>query len=406
MVTYFKHFLSNRKLMMASGLLILLFAVLIPISNAQAGDCSDNSVINCGISSLGQAQGAYNANSGGVKTMFNYYGINPNDSAGVVDGYVHRNGNVEVNGKIVATGAWSMGRQYIAGSTKKTINGTTFYVRTTQSSFRSDKLASYVKIVNGQYKWAIVKDCGNPIKAHPTAPVVPPQPLTPQRYHFNIQKKVTKNLTGSTDVAYFGAVENVSAEKGDTVRFVSQTDNDGTVILNGALSDKLPAGTTFVSGTWQKKSGGKIVATGNTDRTGAAWYQLKPGDELKIDIKAKYNASSKVVNTACTSAKEIKLDKCDTASVTPIPTKPPTKPPVETPPVVETPVVEAPVVETPVETTPIVEEVVAAPAPTPAPTIPKTGATASAVLGLSTTAGTFGYLRKSRRNLLKTLLNK
>jgi hypothetical protein len=86
--------------------------------------------------------------------------------------------------------------------------------------------------------------------------------------------------------------------------------------------------------------------------------------------------------------------------------KPPTKPPVETPPVVETPVVEAPVVETPVETTPIVEEVVAAPAPTPAPTIPKTGATASAVLGLSTTAGTFGYLRKSRRNLLKTLLNK
>jgi hypothetical protein len=146
MVTYFKHFLSkhNRKLMMASGLLILLFAVLIPISNAQAGDCSvnlyqtffkqskANSVINCGISSLGQAQGsnAYNANSGGVKTMFNYYGINPNDSAGVVDGYVHRNGNVEVNGKIVATGAWSMGRQYIAGSTKKTINGTTFYVRT------------------------------------------------------------------------------------------------------------------------------------------------------------------------------------------------------------------------------------------------------------------------------------
>ena len=404
MLTYIKHFLCNKKLLLASGFLMLFMAVLVPISNAQAGDCSPNSVIKCGITSIGQSQSAYNGN-GSTKTMFNYYGINPNDSAGVVNGYVHRNGNVEVNGKIVATGAWSMGRQYIAGSTKKTVNGTTFYVRTTQTSFRSDKLASYVKIVNGQYKWAIVKDCGNPIKAHPV--VLPPTPPAPQNPNFTIQKKVTKDLNSTTDAAFWTGSKDVSAKTGETVRFVSMSTNSGNVTLNGALSDKLPSGLTFVSGSWQKKSGG-VITRDSTDGTGAAWYILKPGDEIKIDIKAKYTATTKTTNKACTSAKEIATDKCDTATVTP--TKPPVtppKPPAQ-PPVIETPVVETPVVETPVETPPVIEEVVVAPAPapTPAPTIPKTGATASAVLGLSTTAGTFGYLRKSRRNLLKTLLNK
>ncbi|MBP6880276.1 LPXTG cell wall anchor domain-containing protein [Candidatus Saccharibacteria bacterium] len=45
--------------------------------------------------------------------------------------------------------------------------------------------------------------------------------------------------------------------------------------------------------------------------------------------------------------------------------------------------------------------------PAPAPvSIPKTGATASAVLGLGTTAGAFGFLRRSRKNLMKSLLKK
>ncbi|MBP6880727.1 DUF11 domain-containing protein, partial [Candidatus Saccharibacteria bacterium] len=318
MLTYIKHFLGNKQVLIASGLLMLFLAVLVPISNAEAGDCSDNSVIKCGITSLGQAQGAYNTNSGGVKTMFDYYGINPNDSAGVVNGFVHKNGNVEVNGKIVATGAWSMGRQSIGNSTQKTINGTTFFVRTTNDSFAADKLAAYVKMVNGQYKWAIVTSCGNPIKAHPTTPV------TPQNPNFTIQKKVTKDFNPTTDAAFWAGAKNVSAKTGELVRFTSMTTNTGNVTLNGALSDKLPAGLVFQSGSWQKKSGG-VITRGSTDNTGAAWYVLKPGDEIKIDIKAKYTANTLVTNRACTSAKEISRDLCDTATVTPVKTPPPAK---------------------------------------------------------------------------------
>jgi uncharacterized repeat protein (TIGR01451 family) len=319
MLTYIKHFLGNKQVLMASGLLMLFLAILVPISNAKAGDCSENSVITCGISSLGEAQGAYNNNSGGVKTMFNYYGINPNDSAGVVNGMVYKDGTVVVDNKVVATGAWSMGRQSIGNSTQKTIDGTTFFVRTTNDSFAADRLPAFVKVVNGQFKWAIVKSCGNPIKAHPTSPETPKVPS------YTISKKVVKDLGPTTDAAFWNGQENVSAKSGEVVRFVSMTTNNGQVTLNGALSDKLPNGLTYVSGSWQKKSGG-VVTRGSTDNTGAAWYSLKPGDELKIDVRARFSAKTKVINTACTVAKEIPGYKCDTATVTPV-----TPPPVQTP---------------------------------------------------------------------------
>jgi len=162
--------------------LVILLSFTPVISHAYGGSQDNNSVVAGGVSSSSNLTQAYKTS--GVATIYNYFGISSadinNSSSHWVNGTVTSSGKVIVNGKVVATNAITAGRQNIDGSTKVTRDGTTFYVRPTNVSFRQSSLPAYVLMKNGQFQNAIIAECGNPVMATPVRPVVTHKPIQSQ----------------------------------------------------------------------------------------------------------------------------------------------------------------------------------------------------------------------------------
>jgi hypothetical protein len=155
-------------------------------------DYSANSVVNGGALSVDELQSAYNNNSN-VRTIFRSFGISASDIADMdttaVAGTVTRGGRVIVNGDTVARSAVTAGMQNISNdsgaSVSKSVNGVTFYTRRPSVSFAQSSIPAFVVMKNGQFDFAVLAPCGNPVKATPTT-----QPNTS-----STTKKNTKTVT-------------------------------------------------------------------------------------------------------------------------------------------------------------------------------------------------------------------
>jgi hypothetical protein len=149
-------------------------------------DCDSNAVVMCGVMSTSELQSKYNSTPS-VQTIFHNFGITHIDVNAMhttaVTGEITKGGRVLVNGNEVATGAMTAGMQDMAGSQKVTANGTTFFVRSPSVSFNSSSLPAFVVMKNGQFVFAVIKSCGNPVKANAvtkqTAQPAAVQPTTP-----------------------------------------------------------------------------------------------------------------------------------------------------------------------------------------------------------------------------------
>lgn len=142
-------------------------------------DCDANSVMWCGAKDTQVVQNDYNHGDGhnsaaSIQTIYGKFGITKADvdSLGTtaVAGSVTKSGDVYVGSTLVATDAWTAGRGNIAGSTKVVTPQVTFYERKPSVSFQNNSLTAYVVMQNGQFKFAMLSACGNPIKATPKTP--------------------------------------------------------------------------------------------------------------------------------------------------------------------------------------------------------------------------------------------
>nr|AIA13714.1 hypothetical protein [uncultured bacterium]AIA14005.1 Unknown Function [uncultured bacterium] len=145
-------------------------------------DCDTNAVINCGALSTTELQQRYSY--AGVAAIYNSFGISAQDIANVgttaAAGQVYKDGTVTVGGVTVATNAITAGRNNIAGSTKVVSGGVTLYKRPPSVSFRVNSIAAFVVMQNGQFKFAILGACGNPVNATAVPKATPPPPpVTP-----------------------------------------------------------------------------------------------------------------------------------------------------------------------------------------------------------------------------------
>jgi hypothetical protein len=144
-----------------------LIAPVAAVTVTSSRDCDTNAVINCGALTTTELQQRYS--NKGVAQIYNYFGISSKDIKATdktaVAGRVYKNGNVTVNGVTVATGATTAGRENISGSKKVTEGGVTFYTRPPSVSFRVESIAAFVVMEDGQFKFAILGACGNPVKA-------------------------------------------------------------------------------------------------------------------------------------------------------------------------------------------------------------------------------------------------
>lgn len=148
------------------------------LSISSPRDCDTNAVINCGALTISELQKRYG--NKGVGAIYHYFGISAQDikdmSTTAVAGKVYKDGTVKVGGVTVATKAITAGRLYISGSTKVSSGGVTFYKRAPKVSFRPTSLTAFVAMKNGQFQFAILGACGNPVVATPVPKKATPKP--------------------------------------------------------------------------------------------------------------------------------------------------------------------------------------------------------------------------------------
>lgn len=175
----------------AMAAVVLALAIYVtnqPQVRAAGGDCSANSIIQCGISNYNELTAKYDQNAhGDLRAIMDHYWIKrtPEQGTRVVEGVANDRGEVIADGRVVAKNAASIGRQAIAHSQPIAIAGKTYY-QTTHVGGKAFKpgthqLAALVVLDSqGNFKYAIIKACGNPIYATPVPPPAPEPPKPEQ----------------------------------------------------------------------------------------------------------------------------------------------------------------------------------------------------------------------------------
>lgn len=159
-----------KKSFITFGLALAGLASLVGASSVSAAvdntpDCDNVAIIRCGV--FTKAEMREKASKGDVPKIFRHLGISQEHLKGeFVNGVVWRDGRVTVDGKVVATGATTAGRNY--GGTP--IPGTNAGTYPT-SKFVTEGQTAFVKLKSdGTFDFAVIKACGNPVKATPKPP--------------------------------------------------------------------------------------------------------------------------------------------------------------------------------------------------------------------------------------------
>ena len=152
------------------------------LSISSPRDCDNNAVINCGALTTSELKTKYGTTKGAA-AIYTYFGISADDIGGMAStasaGAVHKDGRVTIGNTVVATNAITAGRLNIAGSTKVTSGGQTFYKRPPSVSFNPESIAAYVVMKDGQFDYAILGACGNPVIATAIPKKTPKPVVTP-----------------------------------------------------------------------------------------------------------------------------------------------------------------------------------------------------------------------------------
>jgi hypothetical protein len=179
-----KKFLKNKKLLFVSAVVGLVvatgaFFAIRPVDASinDGRNCDTVSILYCGAHSVSEIKSKWNGTHKDVKyskadvtKIYAHFGISQSDLTGLVEGVVMKDGRVIVNGKTVATEATTAGRWYNPPSGSKRISGTDrAYEFSTRHYTSGTGKTAFVKMVNGEFKWAVTKACGNPVRAKAVA---------------------------------------------------------------------------------------------------------------------------------------------------------------------------------------------------------------------------------------------
>lgn len=170
-------------------------------------DCNANSVVDCGAPNTNDLKADYNKYKG-VRDVYAAAPFNISSSdinsigSTAVAGEVDRNGDVKVNGKVVATDAISAGRTDYAGSTPVSTSSGTFYKRPPSVSYANgvQEIPAYVVMKNGKFQYGIMVCCCNPVSATP----VPTQTHANPNTHANSETNPYSHSYATSDPDYHG----------------------------------------------------------------------------------------------------------------------------------------------------------------------------------------------------------
>ncbi len=171
---------NQKKLIgFASFVLVVGALVAINLSNTQTQgvgtyrNYSADAILQGGAITEKELIEKYDQNASGLQGIFKHYGISRSDLTGqtskIKHGVIYQDGRVVVDGKTVATNAYSVSRKPFydsRGNAPKqvNINGTTFYEGPNMSIFLQ-AVDAYVLFRDDVFYRAVISSCANPIMA-------------------------------------------------------------------------------------------------------------------------------------------------------------------------------------------------------------------------------------------------
>src|SRR5215213_1061937 len=179
--TYLRHF-GTSKLLLTSLFVLAIAGVLAVTSvtgmtGVRAANCSTNDIINCGVSGVSDFVAKYHRNTtGDLPAVYAHYGLSPSDvdrfERTAVNGIAYKNGEIRVNGKVVATGGFSVGRNHKPGDQPVNIQvggqTKTYWQGSNQTAFAGDSIPALVMMNGDQFEFAVLTTCANAQQGHPT----------------------------------------------------------------------------------------------------------------------------------------------------------------------------------------------------------------------------------------------
>jgi len=147
-----------------------------------ADDCGTNSIVTSGTHGYEDITRHYNANTcGDFRAIFDHYWVKPTVQPGdrLINGVANNRGEIVADGRVVANNAASIGRHPINHSQPISIAGKTYYQTSHVGgqAFANPGGSLDVLVVldsAGNFKYSVIKACGNPIYATPVPPPKPP----------------------------------------------------------------------------------------------------------------------------------------------------------------------------------------------------------------------------------------
>lgn len=217
-------------------------------------DCDKYSVMYCGAFTHSKLVSKYTNgdtknSAANIQQIFSNFGISKAEvvAGGYVDGIVYQNGEVKVGNKVVATGAQTYIRTMGKVSTSRMGSAQTAFVKLNK---------------DGQFVYAIMKPCGNPVSAKNVVP--PPKPPAPTPV-YNCVALGARAINVKTRT--FGYTLSYTAKNGAALRDVSYNFGDGKTqtgvkpaAVNSVTHTYAKAGTYTTTATLYFTANGKVVS--------------------------------------------------------------------------------------------------------------------------------------------------
>ena len=267
-------------------------------SPSQAAGCNSFNVVYCGTHSMSELQTAYSRTE--IKELYKEWYVTETMVQGgsnMREGVVDANGNITVDGRVVATNAITV--QSKAGTRQpqpqrsyKTSNGYTYYQYTTGQSF-VDGPKSYNIYAwfdnNGSFITGVIKDCGNPVWGNPTTPPAKPA--------------LTCDALQVTEISRNTFKFSVKATAKDGASITSYTYNFGDNNIKTTNSSEIQY-------TYAKEGNYKVTITVNGKETGEVKRQ-NPNCQKTVTVKPEPKMIVCDLNTKKypTEIKESEFDK-------------------------------------------------------------------------------------------------
>ena len=214
-------------------------------------DCDKYAIVYCGTMSKGELRDKYNQKDHAA--VFKAFGITKSGISGDIrKGVVYRDGTVKVDGKTVATGA-TMAARHLGGSS---ISGSSTAKKTSVSKMASAQEALVKFDKNGEFEWAVMTPCGNPVNATPKKAPKPPKPEKPAPVYSCDSLDATKISRNK-----YRFTTDATAENGAKIVAYNYDFGDGNTAKAGATTTHTFAepGTYTVSVKVSVKVDGKTI---------------------------------------------------------------------------------------------------------------------------------------------------